>query len=86
MLSDNKLEGALSLGIAYKLDEKRYHKFKENGIDLEGTSSQKHHLLPVPAVFIIGMDGIIKFQYVNPNHRVRVHPDILLAAAKSVAE
>lgn len=39
--------------------------------------------LPVPAVFIVDRKGQIKFQYVNPDFRVRLDPDVLLAAAKA---
>lgn len=40
-------------------------------------------LLPVPAVFVVGTDGIIQFHYVHPDYRVRLEPDVLLAAAKA---
>ena len=43
----------------------------------------KDRVLPVPAVFVIGTDGVINFSYVNPTYRVRIHPDLLLAAAKA---
>ena len=39
--------------------------------------------LPVPAVFIADTNGQIKFQYVNPDFRVRLAVDVLLAAAKA---
>ena len=39
--------------------------------------------LPVPAVFIADPKGQIKFQYVNPDFRVRLAEDVLLAAAKA---
>ena len=39
--------------------------------------------LPVPAVFIADENGRIKFQYVNPDFRVRLETDVLLAAAKA---
>ena len=39
--------------------------------------------LPVPAVFVSGADGIVRFQYVNPNYRVRLDPDVLIAAARA---
>ena len=51
---------------------------------LERASGETHYMLPVPAVFIVGTDGIIKFQYVDPNYRVRLDPELLIAAAKSV--
>ncbi len=39
--------------------------------------------LPVPAVFIVGTDGVIQFQYINPKYAVRLDADVLLAAAKA---
>ena len=42
--------------------------------------------LPVPSVYVVGTDGIIRFQYVNPNYAVRLDPDVLLAAAKAAVK
>ncbi|MGH2569205.1 MAG: hypothetical protein ACRDGA_12785, partial [Bacteroidota bacterium] len=61
-------------------------RYKTINIDLEDASGESHHLLPVPAVFIVGTDGVIRFSYVNPNYRVRIDPDVLLAAAKAAFE
>lgn len=74
LLSDASAEGAKKFGIAYRQPDKRYHRM------LEEHSGQDHHILPVPSVFLI-KNGEILFEYVNPNYRVRLHPDILLAAA-----
>jgi hypothetical protein len=52
-------------------------------MDIEEASGQEHHMLPVPAVFMLGgTKGLIEFEYVNPDYRVRMSPDLLLAAAK----
>ena len=40
-------------------------------------------LLPVPAVFLAGTDGIIRFQYSHPDYTVRLDTASLLAAAKA---
>ncbi len=39
--------------------------------------------LPVPAVYIIGTDGVILVHDVHPKYRVRLGPDLLVAAAKA---
>ena len=39
--------------------------------------------LPVPAVFVIGKDGIIQFSFVHPDYSVRLDMDVLIAAAKA---
>jgi peroxiredoxin len=83
LLSDSKMTEARKLGIAFKVDEETIIKYKDYKIDLEEASGQNHHMLPVPAVFIIGTDEVIKFSYVNPDYKIRLDEDILLAAAKS---
>lgn len=82
LLSDSKMEASQAFGLAYQVDDKTLERYKGYGIDLEAASGEKHHLLPVPAVFFVGTDGVIDFSYVNPDYRVRIEPEILLAAAK----
>jgi peroxiredoxin len=85
LLSDSEMTTATSLGIAFRVDDATVTKYKTSyGVDLEADSGQKHHLLPVPSVFIIGKDGVIEFSYVNPNYKVRIDPDVLLKAANAV--
>ena len=83
LLSDSKMIACSAFGIAFKVEEQLVQKYKGYDIDLEAASGEKHHLLPVPSVFIVGTDGIIKFSYVNPNYKVRLDSDVMLAAAKA---
>ena len=39
--------------------------------------------MKVPAVFVVGRDAAVKFSYVNPDYKVRLDPEVLLAAAKA---
>jgi peroxiredoxin len=81
LLSDAGLEATRAFGIAFQLSDEMFEKYMGAGLDLEGASGETHHVLPVPSTYIIGADGIIRFQYTNPDYRVRLHPDVLLAAA-----
>lgn len=38
--------------------------------------------LPVPAVYLIDGSGTIEFHYVHPDYKVRLDPELLLAAAR----
>ena len=49
-----------------------------------GFGAPGKRLLPVPAVFIVAADGSIRFQYVNPDFRMRLDMEVLVAAAKAV--
>lgn len=84
--SDAALEVASAFGIAFKLDESTLERYENYGLNLEEVSGENHHGLPVPATFIIGTDGIIQFQYTNPDYSVRLAPGILIAAAEAYQE
>ncbi|MCG8465272.1 MAG: AhpC/TSA family protein [Xanthomonadales bacterium] len=81
--SDASLEVASTFGIAFKLDEGTVERYQGYGLDLEKVSGESHHGLPVPATFIVGTDGIVQFQYTNPDYSVRLAPSILVAAAEA---
>jgi peroxiredoxin len=84
LLSDHKAEAAQALGIAFKVPSGLVAKYKnEYKIDLEAASGETHHLLPHPAVFIVGTDGVIRFAHVNPDYQNRLTPEQILAAIKA---
>jgi len=85
VLSDAGLEATRAFGLAFRVPDELVEKYLTYGVDLEAVSGQDHHVLPVPSTFIVGSDGVIQFQYSNPDYKVRLHPDVLLAAARAYA-
>ena len=55
---------------------------RQNKVDgsPEKTSGEKHHRVPVPAVFIVGVDDVMDFVHFNPDYKMCIEPDALLAA------
>ena len=86
LISDSKANAMRAFGIAYRLDDKTVEKYKEYDIDLERSSGETHHGLPVPSVFIIDAQGIVQFSYVNPDYKARVPSSVVLAAAEAIAK
>ncbi len=84
LLSDSSASAATGFGIAFQVDSQTLELYKKYNIDLEKVSGEKHHILPVPSVFIVDTAGKIKFQYVNPDYKNRLSSDVVLAAAKSI--
>ncbi len=82
LLSDSSMEIAQSYGVAFDVDEEYRLWLLGLGKDIEEASGEKHHILPVPTIYLIDTRGVIQFQYSNPNYKVRLHPDVLLAAAR----
>lgn len=80
LLSDSDMVFAQSLGVAFKVDEKTVERYKGYGIELEKSKFQ----LPAPAVFVVDAKGVIQFSFVNPNYKVRLNKDILLAVLGTI--
>lgn len=84
LLSDASMEIAEAFGIAFRVDDATLERYAEHDIDLEEASGHDHHVLPAPAVFIVDTNGVIVFQYVNPDYKIRISPEVLLAAARTM--
>jgi peroxiredoxin len=85
LLSDSDATLTRAFGLAYRVSDEVIDKYMKAGIDLEKDSGADHHILPTPATYIIGSDGIIDFAYVNPNYRERVNPELVVIAARLAA-
>jgi peroxiredoxin len=86
LLSDSQAEAIRGFGIGYRVDAEMLAKLGQYGIDLEKASGETHHVLPVPAVFVVDADGTLQFSFVHPDYTVRVPQDVVLAAAKAIRD
>lgn len=82
LLSDNKAEASTAFGLAFKVSDDYNKMLLSHNMNLEEASGEKHHILPVPAVFIVDKEGVIQFEYVNPNYKARLNSEILLKVAE----
>lgn len=83
LISDSKVNAAKAFGLAFRVDDKTNLKYIGYGINLDKASGESHHILPVPAVYLINSKGEVVFNYVHPNYKVRVKESIILEAAKA---
>lgn len=82
-LSDCSMKISTAMGIAFKATDEQVRKYKKTyHIDIEEDSGYKHHLLPVPALFIVGTDGIVRYTFTDPNYKQRLSPERILEIAK----
>ena len=82
LVSDSKASLVKAFGLGFKVDAKTRELYKGYGIDLEVSSGESHYILPAPAVYLISKEGLVTFQYVNPNYKVRLSTKVLMAAAE----
>ena len=80
LLSDKS--GALSktMGIAFKAPGNYGKRLKA----IQGEEAELH--LPVPGVFIVNENSEILFEYINPNYKVRISSELLIAVSTALAK
>jgi peroxiredoxin len=54
--------------------------------DLSDFHGNAGWMLPIPATFVVGRDGLVKARFVDPDFRKRMEIDDLLAALRSASE
>ncbi len=86
LLSDSRAEAMRAFGIAWQVDTAGAEQLRGYGIDLVDASGESHLILPVPSVFLVDPDGVIRFVYSNPDYQVRLENDRLVAAARELAD
>jgi peroxiredoxin len=73
---------AMSLNLAFWVGEEMQQMMCEAGWDVEPSQGSDTWLLPIPATFVVGTDGIVKARFVDPDYRKRMAIEDLLAALK----
>ncbi len=87
LFSDEKNEAMRGFGVAYRVDDMTVSTYKQkHNVDLEKSSGQAHHILPVPSVFILDRSGKIVFIHADPDYKVRMKGSDVLSAAQAAAK
>lgn len=87
LLSDRAMEASAAYGIAFRVPDEVRAKYEKWKFDLAPVPGDKSlRWLPVPAVFLIGADGTVRFVHSDPNYKQRIDLVELLTAAKAALE
>ncbi len=81
LLSDSDAKAVKAYGLAFHVATTMVQQYKTFHINLDDAAGNSNHILPVPAVYLIGTDHVIRFTYYNPDYKVRLAPAKLLSAA-----
>jgi peroxiredoxin len=76
LYSDPAGELMQATGIAFKAPDR----YGDRLLDWSG--GENEGFLPVPSVFIVDQEGMIDFEYINPNYKKRMSGELLLAVLK----
>lgn len=57
--------------VSFTIDEKTIQKYRRFGRHIDRANANEDYILPVPATFIIGEDGVISYIQYDPNYKNR---------------
>ncbi len=83
-LSDVANGYALSLNLAIWVESSMSKMIAGAGWDIPAYHGDAAWILPIPAVFLVGTDGIIRARHVDPDYRRRMEIADLLAAVRDL--
>jgi len=82
ILSDAAIEAARAFGTAFRTGGGLTGYLDDKSFDYSEGSIGRHGVLSVPYVYVVDTDGRIVFDFVEPDYKVRLPADKLLAAAR----
>jgi peroxiredoxin len=86
LLSDAHMAASQAFGLAYftsaEVTQIYTQKMKVSNQLMAQTNGEMRLVLPVPAVYLMDTSGLVHFQYINPNYKVRPAPELIITAAK----
>lgn len=78
IIHDNGYEIMNLYKTTFIVDSATVTKYKKWKIDLENSNGNTDNILPVPATYIIGKDGIIKYVFFNTDYKKRTSVKTIL--------
>ncbi|MCG9737800.1 AhpC/TSA family protein [Shewanella insulae] len=88
LVSDVNLNAMRAFGLAYftsqSISDRYMAKMKLKNKLWKNAAGEERLVLPVPAVYITDKTGLVHFQYINPNYKVRAEPKLILTAASLI--
>ncbi len=85
ILSDTHNDVAAAFGLRFELPGYLVELYKGLKNDLPSFNGDDSWTLPMPARFVIGQDGVIRYAEVNPDYTRRPDPEDMLPVLRSTA-
>jgi peroxiredoxin len=91
ILTDMDNGYAMMLGLVFYVGDQLKHMMGSSGWNPMGSSGwdpsasqgTDNWILPIPATFVIGTDGVVRARFVDPDYRMRMAIEDMLAALRS---
>lgn len=84
MLCDVDHGLAMAMGLTHLISPELHRRWAELGVDLAEIYGDSGWLLPIPATFVVGPDGVVRYAFVEPDFRIRPDTAEIVAVVESL--
>ena len=74
---------ALEMNLLFWVGDEKREAMRAGGYDIAPYQGNDTWMLPIPATFVVGQDGVVKARHIDPDYRHRMEIDDLLAALRN---
>lgn len=85
VLSDSQLEAAKAFGVGFDMPAELVKLYSGIGHDLPVINGNGQWYLPIPATYVIGVDGRVLFAHLDADYRERAEPAVVMACLRQTA-
>jgi peroxiredoxin len=85
VLSDHDNAVARRFNLVYEMTAENIENYRAKGRDVPAMNGTDRWELPIPATYVIDRDQVIRYAFVDTNHRVRAEPSEVVAVAAGLA-
>jgi len=80
VLSDQDLAAHDAFRVRNEVDAETLERLRSMGMDLEESAGREHHVIAVPAIFLIDQEGVVRWAHADLDYRTRPSPAQVLGA------
>lgn len=84
VLSDVGNKVARQFGLVFTLPERLRRLYKKFGADVAAANGDESYELPLAATYVIGVDGIIRYAFVDTDYTKRLEPEEVVRVLKKI--
>jgi len=84
VLSDVGNKVARQFGLVFSLPERLRTLYKKFGADVAAANGDESYELPLAATYVIDVDGIIRYAFVDTDYTKRLEPEEVVKVLKKI--
>jgi peroxiredoxin len=75
---------AMEFGLMFRIPEDIQASYMKFNVNMPKIYGNDGWMIPIPATYVVGRDGVIVYAYVNPDYRDRCDPESLVEIVKKL--